>query len=334
MWNLACDRKSLKFLMLNQRSNYLAILVATYNRLNLLKQALDSITTNTRCSHEIIVIDGGSTDGTIEYLKSNPNVTPVFQGELLGAARAYNQVWKQVESQYTCWLSDDTEIIAGSLDLAVKILDTHREIGMVGLKMKDTTGESQIKPYMGALSEYGIINCNHGVLATSLLRSLGYFNQSYRTYGIDPDLTASVLCTGKSVVMTKQVSVLHHRVDFKDTAQVKEQESDRENIRDEGKSIYHQKFQFLARSDVPYAYTKALLKDRLIPFLYPSGVQKWSTIRFGLNYRDWRNIIRGKFVNATDPLDNFFNPYHLVQELPRHLLLSPKNPYKSILTEK
>ncbi|MCU0534217.1 MAG: glycosyltransferase [Hydrococcus sp. Prado102] len=319
--------------MLNRKSNYLVILIATYNRLNLLKRALNSIATNTRCSHEIIVIDGGSSDGTIEYLKSNPNVTPVFQGELLGAARAYNQVWKQVESQYTCWLSDDTEIVAGSLDLAVNILKNHPSIGMVGLKMKDTTGESQIKPYMGAISEYGIINCNHGVLATSLLRSLGYFNESYRTYGIDPDLTASVLCTGKSTVMTKQVSVLHHRVDFKESTPMKERESDGENIRDEGKSIYHEKFQFLAHCDVPYAYTKALLKDRSIPFLYPSGIQKWNTIRLGLNYRDWRNIIRGKFVKATDPLDNLLHPYHLVQQLPRHLLLSAKNPYRHILTD-
>ena len=88
---------------INNRSNYLTILIATYNRLEALKVVIDAIHAQTTCSHEIIVIDGGSTDGTIEYLESRSDITPVFQGKLLGAPRSYNEVWRQVESKYTAW---------------------------------------------------------------------------------------------------------------------------------------------------------------------------------------------------------------------------------------
>src|SRR5574341_384263 len=221
--------------MLNTRSNYLVILVATYNRLDLLKRTVNSIIRGTKCSHEVIVIDGGSTDGTIEYLEGHPDITSVFQGRLLGTARCYNEVWRQTDSLYTCWLSDDTEIVSGSLDLAVNVLETHPEIGMVGLKMKDVAGPWKEVPYVGGLSEYGIINCNHGVLSTNLLRAVGYFNEMYRSYTIDTDLTTSVLCAGTSVVMTKNLSVLHHR-------EWAEQETLEKMVRDQGgidnKSVY------------------------------------------------------------------------------------------------
>ena len=231
---------------LNVQSDYLVVLVATYNRMALLSRTLDSISAGTECPHEIIVIDGGSTDGTVEYLRADPSLTKVFQGALIGTAGSYNQAWRRIESRYTCWLSDDTELVEGSLDLAVRILEEKPSIGMVGLKMKDTEGARKDRAYLGGISKYGILNCNHGVLRTELLRSVGYFNEDYRSYTIDPDLTASVLSAGKAVVMTKQISVLHHRTwdqdgNFDDRAR-------REMGGIDNPAIYSKKFRYL---DVP-----------------------------------------------------------------------------------
>jgi GT2 family glycosyltransferase len=337
--------------MINKRSNYLVILVATYNRLHLLRRVVDSIIRGTRCSFEIIVIDGGSTDGTIEYLKSHPDITPVFQGKLLGTARAYNRVWRHIESKYTCWLSDDTEVVEGSLDLAVNILESNPEIGMVGLKMKDVVGPWKNVPYMGSVSMYGIINCNHGVLRVDSLRSVGYFNESYRAYMIDPDLTASILCTGKSVVLTKSISILHHRewaenVDVKD--KIKREQGGINN-----KRIYMEKFSFLRNSPkllVFHQQRSRLHRHATVgPFHVDSDTLKmcriWlgylrqilflgagpDAVRLGLNWCDWNNLIYGRFVRLTDPLDCKNFPYYLVQRLPRHLLLSGANPYRHLV---
>jgi len=314
-------------LVLNRRSDYLVILVATYNRLELLKRTLVSIATGTHCPHEVIVIDGGSTDGTIEYLKAHPGIMSLFQGELLGTARAYNQVWRQIESKYTCWLSDDTEIVDGSLDLAVSILEAHPEVGMVGLKMKDTMGPWNHEPYMGGLSEYGILTCNHGVLRTDLLRSVGYFNQAYRAYTIDPDLTASILCTGKCVVMTKRICVLHHREWANHGDIEKKMQHDMGGINN--RKVYHDKFQFLEASLTLPTRVRARLIRYLarILFLHATPDSK----RLGLNRRDWRNLAGGRFIRLTDPLENLQHPYHLVQRIPRSLLELGTNPYRHLV---
>jgi len=310
--------------MLNKRSDYLVIIVATYNRLKLLKKTINSIASGTHCSHEIIVIDGGSTDGTIEFLRSHPGVTPVFQGKLIGQARACNQIWRQIESKYTCWLNDDTELVPGSLDLAVQILEKDSSIGMVGLKMIDTDGRGTFSHYGGALSEYRILNCNHGVLATSLLRSVGYFNEDYRTYTIDPDLTASILSSGKGVVLTKQIGVHHHRAELGEEQQEMRKRELLNNL-----PIYREKFKFLEASSYLSFGWRRKIRKALLNFLYIPLSRKLR--RFELSERDQTNLLKGRFIRPMDPLDNMFRQYYLVQKIPRKLLLSSSNPYRHLV---
>jgi GT2 family glycosyltransferase len=310
---------------INIHSNYLVILVGTYNRLELLKKVIDSIHTQTRCSHEIIVIDGGSTDGTIEYLRAREDITPVFQGKLLGASRAYNEVWRQVESKYTCWLSDDTEITNGGLDLAVQLLEKDPEIGMVGLKTKDVVGPWTDLEYTGALSEYGILNCNHGVLSLELLRSVGYFNEDYKTYLIDPDLTASVLCAGKKVVMTKDVCVRHHR-EWADENWENKVQGTMNGI--DHYQIYLDKFAFVQTRTFSERIRKWLGRLMALPFL---GGVLMKSLR--LNSRDWLNLTQGRFISLLDAVQNRHNPYHNVQRIPASVLKRERNPYKHLLQE-
>lgn len=310
--------------MLNKRSDYLVILLATYNRLESLKRAIDSIESGTRCSHELIVIDGGSTDGTIEFLRTHPGVTPVFQGKLVGQARACNEVWRQIESRYTCWLSDDVEVVNGSLDLAVGILEKHPDIGMVGLKMKDTWGPWKDRPYMGKLSKYGILNCNHGVLSTRLLRSVGYFSEEYQSYTIDPDLTASILCTGHSVVMTKHIGVLHHRGWGLTESKERWTMPAEKNI-----PTYLEKFKFLDSSETRGERRKIKLGRYIKRLVFKRIRSKES--RLGLNRLDWKNITEGRFIHLTDPIECIFQPYHLIQRIPRKFLRLKSNPYRNLV---
>lgn len=310
---------------LNKKSDYLTILIGTYNRLEQLKMAINAVRAQTRCPHEIIVIDGGSTDGTVEYLLSQTDITPVFQGELKGAARAYNEVWRQIDSKFTCWLSDDTEIINHGLDVAVNILENDHTIGMVGLKTKDVAGPWTDLPYIGALSEYGILNCNHGVLSMTLLRSVGYFNQDYKTYLIDPDLTASVLCTGKRVVMTRQVCVLHHRAWADENWSNKVQDA-MQGI--DHYEIYLKKFAFLEQRILSDRLRKWVVRVISMPWLGKILIQSMR-----LNSRDWLNLTKGRFINLMDERRNTAKPYHNVQQIPPKLLKQRGNPYKHLLQE-
>ena len=183
----------------------LSVVIGTHNRIDLLKRCVTSIMDQTRTSVVVYVTDAGSTDGTREYLidSANERLIPILVGKRLGQAKAYNEVFKVIETPYVAWLSDDNEVVNGGLDTGVRILDRHAEIGMVGLKVRDVGGPFVDAPYIGGISSIGVLNVNQGLLRTSVLRNVGYFSEAFGFYGIDPDLTAMVLYSGHDIVYTK-----------------------------------------------------------------------------------------------------------------------------------
>lgn len=305
--------------MINRRSDYLVVLLATYNRLESLQRSIRSIEIGTRCSHEIIAIDGGSTDGTIEWLQTQSHITSVFQNKLIGQVRACNQVWRQVECKFTCWLNDDTELVPGSLDKATHLLEARPDVGMVGLKMKDVDSSLKTKSYSGGISEYGILNCNHGVLPMQLLREIGYFDERYHTYGLDPDLTASVLCAGKKVIFTKQIGVLHYRSG--QTARSKIEEY---------KKIYRKKFDFLG--EIPGQYQLRIKLFRWYLKNLFRGAKPKST-RFGLDKRDREILSTGMFFGWKEPFAKMRKDFHLEQKIPAKMITTDTNPYKHLVSK-
>lgn len=316
---------------LNKKNNHLVILVATFNRISSLKKMLNSIRTETSTPHEIIVIDGGSSDGTVPYLKSQKKLTPIFQGKLIGASRCYNRVWRKINCKYTIALSDDEEVINQSLDKAVEIMEKNPDIGMVGLKMKETKGPWKNKAYMGALSEYGILNCNHGLVRYSLLKSVGFFNEGYYNYSVDPDLTASILSTGNLTVMTKKIGLLHHRAMGNNVTEKRAQTIIKKSMNGRNNSkIYFDKFNYLEKQSKSFARLDFYLKYF---FSYPLLIgTKIISGSLGRLFQDSINTIRGDFISPLDMLINIHKPYHLVQKIPQKLLSRSGNPYNYLIS--
>lgn len=308
------------------KSPKLVVVVATCNRLDQLKVSVESIIQGTRAEMQLVVADGGSADGTQQYLLDHPRITPMLQGAKLGPGRSYNEAWRQVDGDYTCWLSDDTELVPGALDRALDILQGEPKIGMVGLKTRDTMGPFVNEPYIGGISEFGIINCNHGVLPMGLLRDVGYFNEAYRFYFIDPDLTARILCAGRDVVMTRPVSVLHHRAWSQTTDPVRRNDELSQGV--DNAAIYRQAFGFLREAGA----SRQAMRQRAPRVLDRVFRKRGLDARvLGLCRRDVGNIVNAWFTSLSDPLRTLGKPYHLVQSIPPDLLDSPGNPCRALL---
>jgi GT2 family glycosyltransferase/acetyltransferase-like isoleucine patch superfamily enzyme len=284
----------------------LSIVVGTYNRLDRIKACIASIQEQTKCPHKIYIADAGSDDGTVEYLRSiaSASIIPVLHGRKLGQAFAYNDIFfHYVDTPYVCWLSDDNVVVDGGLDVACRILQTHPEIGLVSLKTRDVQGPFRRDSYVGGISSIGILNTNQGVLPTALLRELGGFDEEFRDYGIDPDLTAKVLFAGHAIVYTKQVA-LHHFRDWPDMER-KEEYSRHKRKTTRANDLYKTKYS--ERISVSFFWKiKQMAYSRLNPFL-TKFLSKSA-------HRTFMNSMNCRYISIFDALRTRTEEYHLLQQ--------------------
>ena len=311
----------------------LSVVIGTYNRLDLLKQCLDALLGRIKVTNEIIVVDAGSTDGTRQYVQTLKHVNLVRDVGLKGQANSLNQVFRTLKSKYVCWLSDDNVVQSRMLDQAVSILENSPEIGMVSLKVKDVTGPYTSRPYLGAIWKSGILNCNQGMLPTKLLQELDGFDEEFRDYGIDADLTTRVLLAGYKVVFTKRVAIHHYRNHDTDNWTTKSNRDLRLKL---AIDLYRKKYATLcmaastsstsASSHQPPRFFEKLLKlhklaSHVSGFLGNDAiVARWINAFF----HDWRNVLRGRFISKWDPFINLCHPYYLIQQIPDPLRMQAR----------
>lgn len=291
----------------------ISVVLGTYNRLDQLKRCIESILRETQSSFRVYVTDAGSTDGTIEYLQevASERVIPIFVGKKLGQAKAYNDVFSIVDTPFTCWLSDDNEVVDHGLDRALDILKSDPKIGMVALKTKDLQGPFVGAPYIGGISEIGILNVNQGMLPTHLLNQIGGFSELFRDYGIDPALTADVLFAGYKIVYTKKVTLHHYRNWSEDpTSENYRWLQERHAV---AKKLYREKYcsQSL-RVDAAYR-----IKIKLVAKFKKWGVRLFSAriLRQSAFARTGLNVLSGKYISILDPLRSAGKGYHLAQQV-------------------
>lgn len=188
----------------------ISICIPTYNRLSYLKRLLDSIFNGfSDYLHEIIVVDGGSTDGTLEYLRSLDNVILIEQGELTGSVKAFNASFKIAKYEYIFWPSDDFVLVPKVLIKACMLMDCHKEIALVAPKVKEPTFGNipGVELYLNFLA----LSKTH-IFRASVLRKINYLDENFRTYFVDDDSCLAVLNLGYTIIFTKEVGVIHNRI--------------------------------------------------------------------------------------------------------------------------
>lgn len=84
--------------------------IVTYNRLEFLKECVDSVLKQSQRLDKIIIVNNGSTDGTDEYLKSlkEERIELVFQENTGGAGGFHTGIAKAYQQHYEwIWVMDD-----------------------------------------------------------------------------------------------------------------------------------------------------------------------------------------------------------------------------------
>jgi len=84
----------------------LSIITLTYNKLEYTKKFIESLYKYTN-DFELIIVDNGSTDGTVEYLKSKPEIKLILNTENLGFSKGNNQGIEIAQGEYIGFLNND-----------------------------------------------------------------------------------------------------------------------------------------------------------------------------------------------------------------------------------
>ncbi len=87
-----------------------SIVIPNYNGKHFLENCLNAVFSQDIENQEVIVVDNGSTDGSLEYLSAYPAVRVIAMDKNYGFCGAVNAGIKAAESEYVILLNNDTEV--------------------------------------------------------------------------------------------------------------------------------------------------------------------------------------------------------------------------------
>ncbi|MGZ4970754.1 MAG: glycosyltransferase family 2 protein, partial [Methylobacter sp.] len=86
----------------------ISIIIAVFNCAKTLQQCIDSVAQQTYANKELIIIDGGSKDGTVDVLESNGDKLGYWLSEPdNGIYNAWNKGLSQAKGEWICFLGAD-----------------------------------------------------------------------------------------------------------------------------------------------------------------------------------------------------------------------------------
>jgi GT2 family glycosyltransferase len=108
--------------------------VIVYNGIEFLPDCLRTLADDLSfTSHELILIDNGSSDGSIEYLKIHyPQARLVENGANIGFARAVNIGLTMAQGEYLYILNQDLRFRSGATRTLLERLKAEPQLGMIG----------------------------------------------------------------------------------------------------------------------------------------------------------------------------------------------------------
>jgi glycosyltransferase involved in cell wall biosynthesis len=122
----------------------ISVLTICRNDLEGLRRTVDSVTSQTRKPDEFVVLDGASTDGTVDFLRSTGVLTTWKSEPDAGIADAFNKVVRMASGDWVLYLNAGDEFADNQVleSVASFLADCPSEIGVVygDAIVRDPTG--------------------------------------------------------------------------------------------------------------------------------------------------------------------------------------------------
>ena len=207
------------------------IVVVTYNRIELLKEVIDALRKQSFDNFQIVVVNNGSTDSTLEWLEHQGDIITITQENLGGAGGFYTGMKYVAEQGYEyCWIMDDDVICRpDALAELYKAYHVETNVGFVCSQVIGLDGqpmnvpelgclflqEGQYPPVLSHVSDSDIVSVKSATfvsvfLSTKTIFEVGLPYKEYFIWGDDSEYTKRIAYKHYCFVACRSV-VLHKR---------------------------------------------------------------------------------------------------------------------------
>ncbi len=213
----------------------LSVVIVNWNGERFLRACLGSIFAQGRADVEVIVVDNGSTDGSVELIRGEfPEVRTIVNTENTGFAAANNQGIEAARGRYVLTLNNDTELAPRFFDTLMDAAESSdKEVGMWAVKILSLEDKSEIDSVGGLLiypdglakgrgrlerdtgqydapGEALIPSACAGLYRKEMLDEVGKFDADFFAYCEDTDLGLRARLAGWRARSVPGAVVFHH----------------------------------------------------------------------------------------------------------------------------
>jgi len=176
----------------------ISVIIPSYNRKNIVIEAIKSALEQESKTFEVIVVDDGSTDGTEDYLKSLNLPIILLRKENGGVSSARNAGIKIAQGEYVAFLDSDDLWLPGILENQLAYLQSHPEIPLVytdqyievdGKNLEKTrfnrevvSEEQKTKFNLPGFVQHMPIHISSVMIRESIFEEIGYFNEDLKIH--------------------------------------------------------------------------------------------------------------------------------------------------------
>ena len=172
----------------------ITVIIAVYNGVKTLQQCLNSVAQQSYPNVELIVIDGGSQDGTVELLKANQgNISYWVSEPDRGIYNAWNKALAQATGEWVCFLGADDffwdMLVLERIVAALRALPSDVRVAYGQVILLNQDGESLYavgEPWKKVKDRFKQVMCipHPGAMhRRSLFVAHGVFDESFRIAG-------------------------------------------------------------------------------------------------------------------------------------------------------
>jgi glycosyltransferase involved in cell wall biosynthesis/SAM-dependent methyltransferase len=103
-------------------STRLSVVMPSFNHAKYIRMAIDSVLSQGKEGIELIVMDGGSTDHTVDLLRRYADRLSFVSERDRGQADAINRGFQRARGDILCWLNSDDMFVPGALGRVIRVL--------------------------------------------------------------------------------------------------------------------------------------------------------------------------------------------------------------------